>query len=381
VKEVEKREEQLEHEKHCLRTKRLMLRGQQSEWRRDTVWYHVFVPYSKAWNRQFAAQIQARLPREIRDMIYRYFWYFHPDRISNAEDETARSRVRRLPLYGFPHFPDDTLVRYGHLMRLSRSMPHVDDRTLSCRFDNVDLPHFLSPDYMGMFIAHEVGVSFYHAISAANLLHCDSHNIRLVLQQDCFQLELPTIDLVKALTIHCKLDQYRTPPPDHRQAPNCKHTAIEAAQIRKNELEEHFKFLLSIKKKQDFRLHILLHQRNIRLNVLAEVIDTLEDVVKSFKQNKALVTVWWTYRGHWNDTEGPASEDLVNHDITHFFGQPKVPGYQDWEYEMYDVLHTVCTFFRRCAHAQLTVNYSVQRLDRDSSSSGHSPTQHRPRSP
>jgi hypothetical protein len=58
-----------------------------------------------------------------------------------------------------------------------------------------------------------------------------------------------------------------------------------------------FGALLDIKKKQDFKLHIILYQRSIRMEVLAEVIEALASVVQHLKQHGACVTVSWTYRG------------------------------------------------------------------------------------
>lgn len=36
----------------------------------DSKYKSAIVPYSKAWSRGFAANIHARLPRELRDLIY-----------------------------------------------------------------------------------------------------------------------------------------------------------------------------------------------------------------------------------------------------------------------------------------------------------------------
>ncbi|CAN9475460.1 unnamed protein product [Alternaria alternata] len=60
-----------------------------------------------------------------------------------------------------------------------------------------------------------------------------------------------------------------------------------------------FGAFFDIKNKQDFKLQIILYQRSIRMEVLAEVIEALASVVQHLKQHGACVTVSWTYRGRW----------------------------------------------------------------------------------
>jgi hypothetical protein len=57
-----------------------MLHGQYKDWLNDLVLHCTVIPYSRAWNRAFTAQMHSRLPREARDMVYGYLWYFDPKR-------------------------------------------------------------------------------------------------------------------------------------------------------------------------------------------------------------------------------------------------------------------------------------------------------------
>jgi hypothetical protein len=49
-----------------------MLHGQYNDWLNDLVLHRTVIPYSRAWNRAFTAQMHSRLPREVRDMVYGY---------------------------------------------------------------------------------------------------------------------------------------------------------------------------------------------------------------------------------------------------------------------------------------------------------------------
>ncbi|CAN9472884.1 unnamed protein product [Alternaria alternata] len=66
-----------------------------------------------------------------------------------------------------------------------------------------------------------------------------------------------------------------------------------------------FGAFFDIKNKQDFKLQIILYQRSIRMEVLAEVIEALASVVQHLKQHGACVTVSWTYRGRWEKYNRP----------------------------------------------------------------------------
>ncbi|CAN9437319.1 unnamed protein product [Alternaria alternata] len=92
-----------------------------------------------------------------------------------------------------------------------------------------------------------------------------------------------------------------------------------------------FGAFFDIKNKQDFKLQIILYQRSIRMEVLAEVIEALASVVQHLKQHGACVTVSWTYRGRWEKyNRPPPRRGLVDRDITDFFDLPR----SLWVYNM-----------------------------------------------
>jgi hypothetical protein len=55
--------------------------------------------------------------------------------------------------------------------------------------------------------------------------------------------------------------------------------------------------LLDIKKKRDFKLHVIIYQRSIRMEVISEVIEAVAGVVRHLQRYDACVTVSWIYRG------------------------------------------------------------------------------------
>ncbi|KAI8937901.1 hypothetical protein NX059_005585 [Plenodomus lindquistii] len=67
---------QWERHKLCLLTKRTLAAGQKEDWLNDTH-RHTIVPYSKAWNLDFAQKMQKRLPPEIRSMVFDHLWDFN----------------------------------------------------------------------------------------------------------------------------------------------------------------------------------------------------------------------------------------------------------------------------------------------------------------
>ncbi|USP75008.1 hypothetical protein yc1106_02282 [Curvularia clavata] len=286
---LDKEEEQLEEQKRCLATKRSMLLGQYRDWVDTTLNHGTIIPYCKAWNQNFATQLQNRFPREIRNMVYKHLWYFDPDRTSAH----LQRRLHVLQHYTFTCMfcTPDTMAIFPRLIDIAQCLVQVDHEKLREFFDRSLLPHYLSPEYVGFLTAHEVGVSFYLSICTEDLLHCQSHRISPVLQDDALHLGLPKMDLVTSLTVHCKVDRYRTPPPDHKLSAKCKHSLSETTLVRKDALKQDFSALLDIKKKQGFKLHVIMHQRNIRLTVLEEAMEALEELFHSFQQNGASLRV------------------------------------------------------------------------------------------
>lgn len=316
-----------------------MLHGQYEDWLNNTVLTRTIIPYCKAWNQDFARQMQTRLSREIRDMVYGYLWYFHPDRTS--PHQMGRLHLRQHYTFTCADDMPDTIENFPLLLDITQSLFHVNDGNLKVFFDNGLVPHYLSSDYIGALTAHEVGVSLYHHLNKADLLQCESHHIKSMFEKDDFHVGLPMMDLIRSLTIHCKVDRYRTPPPDHKLSPKCNHSLSETAQICRERLRQDFSVLTDIKTNSAFKLHIILYQRNIRLSVLEEAVDTLGTIFQKFQQDRASLRVTWTYRGHWQNARGPPCHKLVNCDITDYLGEPNGPLGAAWMFDLIDVLDEV----------------------------------------
>ncbi|KAL1793923.1 hypothetical protein ACET3X_007344 [Alternaria dauci] len=298
--------------------------------------------------------MHARLSREIRDMVYGYLWYFDPERMPHHDVGTQHLRQH----HDFTCSPGTTDAIQTHvlLLDLVQNLHWGSSHDITELCDNSALPHYISPAYVGLETAQEVAMSFYCALDLAGLLQCGSKSIRSVLNRDRFDLALPTIDLIRTLTVHCQIDRYRTPPPyctlpyctvppNLRRKSACQHTVSEIGHVRKAALEADFGALLDVKKKQDFKLHIILDQQHIRMEVIAEVIEALAGIVQPLQQHGACVTVSWTYRGHWGMYNGlPPRQSLVDRDVTDFFNLPR----ELWEYNMRKTYRAVCNFW---AHA------------------------------
>ena len=314
-----------------------MLHGQYNDWLNDLVLHRTVIPYSRAWNRAFTAQMHSRLPREVRDMVYGYLWYFDPKRTPLHDVGTRRLRQH----HDFQCAPGatDAIQIHGLLLDLAQNLYRGNSHSITEICDKSALPHYISPAYVGLEMAKEIGMSFYYTVNLAGLLQCGAESIRSVLNKDCFDLGLLTIDLIRTLTVHCKMDRYRAPPPCRKPAITCQHTASEIGHVRKSALEMDFGAFFDIKNKQDFKLHIILYQRSIRMEVLAEVIEALASVVQHLKQHGACVTVSWTYRGRWEKyNRPPPRRGLVDRDITDFFDLPR----SLWVYNMRKTYNAVC---------------------------------------
>ncbi|XP_014550838.1 hypothetical protein COCVIDRAFT_31530 [Bipolaris victoriae FI3] len=337
-KDIKREEDRLEEQKRWLATRRLMLHGQYSDWLNDTIVNRTIIPYCKIWNQNLAAQMQDRLPREIRDMIYQHLWHYDPDRTS--PHLLARQHVKQHYTFTCPYCPPDTIAMFPRLIDIAQCMFRAEDGDLSQLFDHSALPHYLSPDYVGDLTAHEIGVSFYKSLNEEDLLQCQSSRIELVLQNDAFHLGLPTIELIRSLTVHCNIDRYRTPPQQHALSSKCRHTLSETALVRSGLLFDDFCSLLDIKNKKDFKLHVIMHQCYIRLNVLEEAIEALRSVLESFLRDGSFLTVTWTYRGHWDNAMGPPCHQLVSCEITHALDASNDPLLDDpeWKLDLYEVL-------------------------------------------
>jgi hypothetical protein len=85
-----------------------------------SVQHRSIVPYCQAWNLQFADKMQARLPPEMRDLVYHHLW--------------DKSTITSFPGLSMAAGGASCIDDVCHC-----SVPHKSLR----------LPHFIMPDFMG----------------------------------------------------------------------------------------------------------------------------------------------------------------------------------------------------------------------------------------
>jgi hypothetical protein len=227
-----------------------------------------FVPYSRAWNMRLADMMQTKLPRELRDMVYAHLWNEH-----TLICRYSGSFVR--------------LVVGGQL--------DLDAADLTALCDESELPHFLGSRYVGKTTALEVVHALYKVLHGHDAVRASTQNLRDTLLDDRFCVGFQAITVLRELSIYCKLDRYRTPPFRHKLTPTCKHSDPETLFIDQDKLKADLKAFNTIVDKKNFRLEILLLQRNIRIAVLTESLDVFRDIRKTFVEQGADVQIIWAY--------------------------------------------------------------------------------------
>jgi CBS domain-containing protein len=150
------------------------------------------VPYCQAWNLQIAEEVQARLPVELRNFVYRYIW---------------------------DH--DTITLQYPGLQKVAGGSRSVDDGR-----SPLTLPHFIDPAFVGLATAREIVRALYdayHAIEEPIVVRHPEH-IKTVITKDVFGVGLDPGVHLKSLILQIKLDRYRTSRPQHQITSKCHHT-------------------------------------------------------------------------------------------------------------------------------------------------------------
>lgn len=207
--------------------------------------------------------MQAKLPPELREMVYSY--------LLDAETR-SRPAVRAV---------------------ISGEEDH--DSFHENHHEEFNIPRFMRPGYVGASVALEVVHALYKAFDVGKIVITSPRQIFNALFTDRFDVGLQPFSILRAVTIHCMLDGYRTPPMHHPLTNRCKHTWKEHHYPRRAELTEHFQKLLLIENKEDFKLRIVLIQRNVRIAILAEAIVTLRGIRRQLIEDGAEVSLAWAY--------------------------------------------------------------------------------------
>lgn len=256
-------------------------------------------PYCQTWNLQLAEEMQTHFPIELRDLVYGYLW-------------DART---------IDDFPDLWRVAGGRCVNNGHSA--------------LRLPHFISPDFMGLVTAREIVRALYSAFhsSAPGIVIRPKH-IKSAVTQDVFGVGLDPSMHLKSLTLELDLDHLRTSRTHHKLSSTCRHSDSEKAYTKRTNLKEWLKALLYVKYKSSFVLFVDLYQRNVRIAVLEEVLDDLGEVRRALKARNMYFFVNWTYRGRWL---GSRWEDSMEQDLDDFYVLPR----RIWKQNMLEILTSV----------------------------------------
>lgn len=170
----------------------------------------------------------------------------------------------------------------------------VDETDIMNMCDNSILPHFLCSEYVGRATASESVHALYKALHGHDAVRASTQNLHDALFEDRFHVGLQPFTVMREFRIYCKLDR-RTPPLRHELTKDCHHSGPETIYIDQARLKADLKALDIIKDKKNFKLEILLLQRNIRPSVLAESFEVFRDVRKTFIEQGAVVQIIWSY--------------------------------------------------------------------------------------
>jgi len=223
------------------------------------------IPYAKSWNLAFADQIQTRLPPELRNMIWEWVW-----------DDVAFD----------DHF-DDLLLKNEETARCKHSPCNCNTT-----FDP-NIPHYLQLAFVGATTAREIVETMYK--NSPLYWTARTNTIKDVLFHDPFHVGFNPLSTIRKLYVDCKIDNYRTPRKCFRRNRTCEHKPAERAYIKRSELKASFDHLLAVPKKAGFDLSVTFYQRNVRLAVLEEALETFRDVYLAFQDAGATLDVDWQY--------------------------------------------------------------------------------------
>jgi hypothetical protein len=218
----------------------------------------VLGPYSRAATLALVTRMRARLPRELRDMVYQQLW----------RDGTHIAR----------------LYKVHRLMQV----PQCTQRPCRC-LKAEQLPTIIDVAFVGADVALEVvealyscGASDYTPITSLFRATC-LEEITYLVCTDAFHVGLDPASVLRVLAVDVVVENYHL---ETQQAPWIDHQAV-ALQLAP---------LLKIVHKSGFQLDIILSQRYIRLNVLEEFLNAIRPVLEPLQEGGAIVRFMFSYR-------------------------------------------------------------------------------------
>lgn len=217
------------------------------------------LPYSQACSQAFAAELIARLPREVRDMVYAYLW---PDE------------------FGYDMKMMTGLLYEGKQTRRTHKVPIID------------------PSYVGSEMAREVVEAIYQNESCGSgrffgeRVFCATspHTLRRLICDDTFGVGLDPANHLRSMSIKYHIDELMV------------HDGFYNRTYSLKQITRSFSALLRVVKKRGFELEIELTQQRVRLNMWNEWFEALRPIVNTFEEGGATVTINWKYDGIQDDS-------------------------------------------------------------------------------
>jgi hypothetical protein len=240
--------------------------------------------------------MQARLPIELRNLVYYYLW----------DKDT------------FTAFPDVSMVAGG--------VKCLHDQCYCERLHNSPvLPHFVKSEYMGQSTAQEIVRALYEAFHARDepLTVRGPEYIESAVSQDMFGVGLDPALHVRSLVIRIKLDRLRKIRSRKLFAADYEPTPNEKIYTRESLFRSWLDPLLDIKYNAKFELRIILFQRNIRVAVIEEVLENLAVVRETLHNQGVDVKIDWTYRDTWYNGKNLDPEEPLCRNMDEFFVLPQ----------------------------------------------------------
>lgn len=217
--------------------------------------------------------MQAKLPRELRDMVYNYLTGPNTESPSYIAEEMAQGRTRYI-----------TTERTNLCLE-------VDPATYG-QF------HFFCPEYVGTTTALEIVQCLYETMIDEQVLAVSTEDLHAFLSEDPFCVGFSPAKHVQELNIYCEVARYRTLRSGHDQPwmPPCGSKLYNFLPVDQVRLKADLGNLaLLVEDKKNLTLQILLVQNNVRISILEEILETLREVRNTFLGAGADVQITWEF--------------------------------------------------------------------------------------
>jgi hypothetical protein len=151
-------------------------------------------------------------------------------------------------------------------------------------------PFFIRPVYVGIDSAREIVEAWHKAVpqgpQGKSRFEYSLKGAYRAVTRDSFYVQLNPATVLRALNLKLDLTPFVLTDKDEDILQREKHIAT----------------LLRIKRKTHFRLHIVLQQVGIRLNLWSAAMELFRPVIETFEREGACVNVKFRYRNHsWRD--------------------------------------------------------------------------------